>query len=170
MTRHTKIVATLGPASNSPLILETLIRAGVDVVRLNFSHGKAADHIALATMVREIAAQVGRPVGILADLQGPKIRVGKFVEGKITLDGRVRFTGERAARGLVIVFDFLSPEREVVTSQKTQVADDVVRAGQEASYQTVLVDPVRAVSYQVRAFDAGERDLRVANPGPYPIE
>ena len=92
------------------------------------------------------------------------------VEGKITLDGRVRFTGERPAHGLVIVFDFLSPEREVVTSQKTQVADDVVRAGQEASYQTVLVDPVRAVSYQVRAFDAGERDLRVANPGPYPIE
>ena len=91
-------------------------------------------------------------------------------QGKITLDGRVRFTGERPARGLVIVFDFLSPEHEVVTSQKTQVADDVVRAGQEASYQTVLVDPVRAVSYQVRAFDTGERDLRVANPGPYPIE
>jgi hypothetical protein len=91
-------------------------------------------------------------------------------QGKITLDGRVRFTGERPARGLVIVFDFLSPEHEVVTSQKTQVADDVVRAGQEASYQTVLVDPVRAVSYQVRAFDAGDRDLRVASPGPYPIE
>jgi hypothetical protein len=70
----------------------------------------------------------------------------------------------------VIVFDFLSPEHEVVTSQKTQVADDVVRAGREASYQTVLVDPARAVSYQVRAFDAGERDLSVANPGPYPIE
>jgi predicted NBD/HSP70 family sugar kinase len=91
-------------------------------------------------------------------------------QGKITLDGRVRFTGERPARGLVIVFDFLSPEHKVVTSQKTQVADDVVRAGQEASYQTVLVDPVRAVSYQVRASDTGERDLRVANPGPYPIE
>ena len=91
-------------------------------------------------------------------------------QGKITLDGRVRFTGGRPARGLVIVFDFLSPEHEVVTTQKTQVADDVVRAGQEASYQTVLVDPVRAVSYQVRAFDTGERDLRVANPGPYPIE
>jgi hypothetical protein len=92
------------------------------------------------------------------------------VEQKITLDGRVRFTGERPARGLVIVFDFLSPEHEVVTSQKTQVADDVVRAGQEASYQTVLVDPVRAVTYQVRAFDTGGRDLRVANPGPFPIE
>jgi hypothetical protein len=92
------------------------------------------------------------------------------VEGKITLDGRVRFTGERPAHGLVIVFDFLSPEHEVVTSQKTQVADDVVRAGQEASYQTVLVDPVRAVTYQVRAFDGNERDLRVSNAGPYPIE
>ena len=92
------------------------------------------------------------------------------IEGQITLDGRVRFTGEHPARGLVIVFDFLSPEHEVVTSQKTQVADDVVRAGREASYQTVLVDPVRAVSYQVRACDSGERDLRVANPGPYPIE
>ena len=91
-------------------------------------------------------------------------------DAKITLDGRVRFTGERPSHGLVIVFDFLSPEHKVVTSQKTQVADDVVRAGQEASYQTVLVDPVRAVSYQVRASDTGERDLRVANPGPYPIE
>lgn len=92
------------------------------------------------------------------------------VEGKITLDGRVRFTGDKPARGLVIVFDFLSPERKVVTSQNTQVAEDIVRAGQEASYQTVLMDPVRAVSYQVRANDTTERDLRVSNPGPYPIE
>ena len=85
MTRHTKIVATLGPASSDPLVLETLIRAGVDVVRLNFSHGKAEDHIALAASVRKIAAEVGRPVGILADLQGPKIRIGKFEGGKIAL-------------------------------------------------------------------------------------
>ena len=85
MSRHTKIVATLGPASRDPVIIETLIRAGVDVVRLNFSHGNKDDHIALAACVRKIAAQVGRPVGILADLQGPKIRVGKFAEGKITL-------------------------------------------------------------------------------------
>jgi hypothetical protein len=92
------------------------------------------------------------------------------VDDKITLDGRVRFTGERPAHGLVIVFDFLSPERAVVTTQKTQVADDVVRAGQEASYQTVLLDPARAISYQIRAVDTTERDLRVSNPGPYPIE
>ncbi|WP_263770614.1 pyruvate kinase [Propionivibrio soli] len=91
MTRHTKIVATLGPASRDPLILETLIRAGVDVVRLNFSHGKAEDHIALAGSIREIAARVGKPIGILADLQGPKIRVGKFADGKITLQANDRF-------------------------------------------------------------------------------
>ncbi len=89
--RHTKIVATLGPASRDPVILETLIRAGVDVVRLNFSHGKAEDHVALAASVREISAKVGRPVGILADLQGPKIRVGKFENGKITLENGAHF-------------------------------------------------------------------------------
>ena len=59
MSRATKIVATLGPASSDPAVLERLLRAGVDVVRLNFSHGKAADHIALAKLVREIAAKVG---------------------------------------------------------------------------------------------------------------
>jgi pyruvate kinase len=91
MTRHTKIVATLGPASNNPEILEKLIRAGVDVVRMNFSHGSAEDHINRATMVRDAAGRVGRPVGILADLQGPKIRVGKFAEGKILLENGARF-------------------------------------------------------------------------------
>ncbi len=91
MSRHTKIVATLGPASSDPLVLEAIIRAGVDVVRLNFSHGKLEDHIALATSVREIAARVGRTVGILADLQGPKIRVGKFEEGKVTLESGSRY-------------------------------------------------------------------------------
>ncbi|MEH0167173.1 pyruvate kinase [Paucibacter sp. JuS9] len=85
MTRATKIVATLGPASNSPEILERMIRAGVDVVRLNFSHGKAQDHIDRARMVREAAEAAGKSVAIMADLQGPKIRVGKFENGKIEL-------------------------------------------------------------------------------------
>ena len=85
MIRHTKIVATLGPASSSPQALERLLRAGVDVVRLNFSHGKAEEHIALADTVRQVAARLKRPVGILADLQGPKIRIGKFENGKILL-------------------------------------------------------------------------------------
>ncbi|MCM2327952.1 MAG: pyruvate kinase [Lysobacter sp.] len=83
--RNTKIVATLGPASSEPAVLERMMRAGVDVVRLNFSHGTAADHEARAEMVRETCRKVGRTVGIMADLQGPKIRVGKFRDGKIVL-------------------------------------------------------------------------------------
>ena len=85
MTRATKIVATLGPASSDPVVLEQLLRAGVDVFRLNFSHGKAQDHINLANLVREVAARVGKAVALMADLQGPKIRVGKFAEGKVSL-------------------------------------------------------------------------------------
>ncbi len=85
MLRSTKIVATLGPSSSSPEALGALIAAGVDVVRLNFSHGTADDHRARAKLVRELAQQYRRPVGILVDLQGPKIRVGKFADGKITL-------------------------------------------------------------------------------------
>ena len=83
--RATKIVATLGPASNTPAMLEAMITAGVNVVRLNFSHGKAQDHIDLAALVREAAVKAGREVAIMADLQGPKIRVGKFADGKVQL-------------------------------------------------------------------------------------
>jgi pyruvate kinase len=86
MPRATKIVATLGPASSTPEVLERMLRAGVDVVRLNFSHGKAQDHIDRAQLVREVAAKVGKVVAIMADLQGPKIRVGKFAEGKVMLE------------------------------------------------------------------------------------
>jgi pyruvate kinase len=83
--RSTKIVATLGPASSDPAILERMFIAGVDVVRLNFSHGTAEDHRKRAQTVREVGNKVGRTIGILADLQGPKIRVGKFKDGKIFL-------------------------------------------------------------------------------------
>ena len=92
MTRRaTKIVATLGPASSDPEMLEALIRAGVDVVRLNFSHGKAQDHIDRARLVREAAQRAGREVAIMADLQGPKIRVGKFADGKVFLEHGQKF-------------------------------------------------------------------------------
>jgi pyruvate kinase len=90
-TRATKIVATLGPASSDPALLEAMIRAGVNVVRLNFSHGKAQDHIDRARLVREAAARAGREVAIMADLQGPKIRVGKFAEGKVMLEPGAKF-------------------------------------------------------------------------------
>ncbi len=92
MARHaTKIVATLGPASSDPALLEKMIRAGVNVVRLNFSHGKAQDHIDRAKLVREAAQRAGREVAIMADLQGPKIRVGKFAEGKVMLENGAKF-------------------------------------------------------------------------------
>ena len=91
MIRATKIVATLGPASSEPEVLERLLRAGVDVVRLNFSHGKAQDHIDRARLVREVAAKVGKPVALMADLQGPKIRVGKFADGKVMLEAGAAF-------------------------------------------------------------------------------
>ena len=83
--RATKIVSTLGPASSEPALLEQMIRAGVNVVRLNFSHGKAQDHIDRAQLVREAAQRAGCEVAIMADLQGPKIRVGKFADNKVML-------------------------------------------------------------------------------------
>jgi pyruvate kinase len=90
--RHaTKIVATLGPASNTVELLEQMINAKVSVVRLNFSHGTAQDHINRAAMVREAARRTGREVAIMADLQGPKIRVGKFAEGQVMLEQGKKF-------------------------------------------------------------------------------
>lgn len=86
MIRRTKIVATLGPATDSPEVLEALIHAGVNVVRLNFSHGGPEDHIARADLVRELAAKNQRTVAILGDLQGPKIRVARFSDGPIQLE------------------------------------------------------------------------------------
>ncbi|MDR3410260.1 MAG: pyruvate kinase [Formivibrio sp.] len=91
MLRSTKIVATLGPSSNDPATLERLLNAGVNMVRLNFSHGTAEDHIGRAATVREIAKRLSRPVAVLVDLQGPKIRVGKFEKGKVTLEKGAKF-------------------------------------------------------------------------------
>ncbi|WP_288842298.1 pyruvate kinase [uncultured Deefgea sp.] len=91
MSRSTKIVATLGPSSNDVAILEQLIVAGVNMVRLNFSHGTAQDHLDRAALVREIAKKLNRPIAIMVDLQGPKIRVGKFEKNKIELKNGAKF-------------------------------------------------------------------------------
>ena len=91
MLRGTKIVATIGPASSDYEMLVRMIRAGVDVVRLNFSHGVAQDHIERAAAVRRAAAECGREVAIMADMQGPKIRVGKFEGGKVDLEAGAKF-------------------------------------------------------------------------------
>jgi len=76
--RRTKIIATLGPATDADGMLERILEEGVDVVRLNLSHGAAEDHQRRAREVRAAAAKLGREVGVLADLQGPKISVAKF--------------------------------------------------------------------------------------------
>ena len=85
MLRRTKILATLGPATDTVERIEAIINAGTNVVRMNFSHGSAEDHIERANKVRTAAKKLGKYVGILGDLQGPKIRVAKFVEGSIIL-------------------------------------------------------------------------------------
>ena len=91
MQRSTKIVATLGPASSDHDVLTRMFAAGVDVVRMNFSHGTKEDHLKRADLVRDVARTLSRTVGIMCDLQGPKIRTGKFENGKITLKTGDRF-------------------------------------------------------------------------------
>jgi pyruvate kinase len=83
--RRTKIVATLGPATDDERVLTDMVRAGVDVVRINFSHGAAADHARRLDLVRTAAARAGRYVGVLGDLAGPKIRIDRFAAGKVEL-------------------------------------------------------------------------------------
>jgi pyruvate kinase len=90
--RRTKILATLGPASDKPGVTEALIEAGVDVVRLNFSHGNAEQHAQRVAQVRNAAKRLGREVGVLGDLQGPKIRIETFVDGKVEIKAGQPFT------------------------------------------------------------------------------
>ena len=128
--RATKIVATLGPASSDPAMLEQMIRAGVNVVRLNFSHGTAQDHIDRAKLVREAAQRAGREVAIMADLQGPKIRVGKFAEGKVLLVTGQKFDldGERTTLGDIngVGLDYKELPRDVKAGDVLLLNDGLI--------------------------------------------
>ncbi|HEV2124801.1 MAG TPA: pyruvate kinase [Chloroflexota bacterium] len=88
---RTRIVATLGPATDRPGVLEAVLAAGVDVARLNASHGTQADHLSRLHAVRRISESLRRPVAILLDLQGPKIRVGKLPQGGVELKAGSEF-------------------------------------------------------------------------------
>src|SRR5512139_1300279 len=90
--RRAKIVCTLGPASKTPEVIGGLMDAGMDVARLNFSHGDHESHLSTIQIIRREAEKRGRPVAILQDLQGPKIRVGKFEQGQIELVDGAAFT------------------------------------------------------------------------------
>src|SRR5437899_8902633 len=89
--RSAKIVATIGPASSGSERIRALFEAGVDVFRLNFSHGTHDEHRARFTEIRQVESETGRPIGILADLQGPKLRLGNFAGGRAEIAAGAHF-------------------------------------------------------------------------------
>jgi pyruvate kinase len=149
--RATKIVATMGPASSSAEVLERMLRAGVDVVRLNFSHGSAQDHIDRAALVREIAKKVGKEVAIMADLQGPKIRVGKIEGGKTMLEAGGKLVLDAAHTGLGtnerVGLDYKELPRDVRPGDTLLLNDGLLR---------LVVDSVRGEEVHTRIVVGGE--------------
>ena len=152
MLRRTKIVATLGPATSSPEALESIIKAGTDVVRLNFSHGEADDHRARASLVREIAARQGRFVAILADMQGPKIRISRFVDKKIELANGDTFT--------------LDAELGKEEGTKERVGIDFKSIIQDVKVGDVLLLDDGRIELEVTATDATTATTKVLVGGP----
>jgi pyruvate kinase len=128
MIRRTKIVATLGPATDTPGTLEKLILAGANVVRLNFSHGNPEDHILRAKSVRDIAEKHGRSIAILGDLQGPKIRISRFTNDSIDLNVNDVFTldsalGENDGDQLQVGLDYTNLPNEVSIGSRLLLDD-----------------------------------------------
>lgn len=149
--RKAKIVATLGPASDNLETIEALIRAGMDVARLNFSHGDYADHERRLKLVREAAERVGKPVAILQDLQGPKIRTGKMRGGKVTL--------EPGAEVTITTEDVLGTSKLISTTYKQLPAD--VRVGDEilladGRFKLVVTKKVKKTEVKCKILVGGE--------------
>ena len=120
--------------------------------------------LCLALFAATAQQRSGKP-GDVRILETKAVRDG----AKISVDGKVR-VGDKSLRGLVIIFDFRSPEKEVVTSQRAVIDEENLEPGREGVFHSEMADSARAVRYTLRAFDAHDRELRVANPGPYPIE
>ncbi|HAG80501.1 MAG TPA: pyruvate kinase [Cyanobacteria bacterium UBA12227] len=150
--RRTKIVATIGPATSHPEVLRELIKAGATTLRLNFSHGTHEDHHRSIRLIRQTAFELDQPVGILQDLQGPKIRLGRFENGSITLAGGDRFT--------------LTSEQVVGTQEISSVTYEPL-ADEVPAGASILLDDGR-VEMQVEAVDKEKRALhcRVVVGGP----
>jgi pyruvate kinase len=158
--RHSKIVATLGPASGTIEVIEQLALAGADVFRLNFSHGAHADHAARLELIRTVEKKLRRPIGVLLDLQGPKLRVGTFTAGKIALKLGQKFRlhlnqFDGNEQGVTLphpeVFAVMHPGLELllddgkvrlrVEEHGADYADTVVTAGSELSNRKGLNVP-----------------------------
>jgi len=120
--------------------------------------------IAGAVLFLAVFAAFGQKKADVQILETKAVRDGD----RITVDGRVKATN--SLRSLVVYFDFRSPEKEVVTSQKAVISEEPMQAGSEGTFHSEMADAARAVRYTVRVFDLKERELRVSNPGPYPIE
>ena len=149
--RRTKIVATLGPASNDPDTIDRMIKAGVNVVRVNFSHGSAAQHVKVVEIVRQKARENGREIGVLADLQGPKIRIDRFKDRKVDLQ-----EGEHFVLDANLAFDEGTHER--VGLAYKQLPSDV------KSGDTLLLDDGNIVLH-VDQIEDGEIKCRVVVGG-----
>ncbi len=145
--RNAKIIATLGPASSSPEIVRSLYDAGVDLFRLNFSHGTHEDHKKRYDIIRSIEKDVGRPIGVLVDLQGPKLRVGTFATGRVTLTTGAKFAHdldggpgdkERVSLPHPEIFQALSPGVQLLLDDG-KVRLEVESCGQDNATTRVLV-------------------------------
>ena len=149
--RATKIVATLGPASSSAEVLERMMLAGVDVMRLNFSHGTAQDHIDRAALIREVSKKAGKEVAIMADLQGPKIRVGKIEGGKTMLQAGGKLVLDAAYAGLGsgerVGLDYKELPRDVKAGDTLLLNDGLLR---------LTVDAVRGDEVHTTVVIGGE--------------
>ena len=149
--RRTRILATLGPTTDAPGVLEALIAAGVNAVRLNFSHGDPAEQAARAAAVRAAAAKLGADVGILADLPGPKIRIERFASGKVQLRAGQRFD--------------LVAEAELGPGNEQQVAVSYLGLPQDVAAGDVLLLDDGLVQLQVTAVDGTRIITQVLNDG-----
>ena len=150
--RRTKIVATLGPATSSIKALRDIIRAGTDVVRLNFSHGSAADHQQRATNVLEAAKLEGRHVALLADLQGPKIRVARFTNNKVHLNSGQEF--------------ILDPAMDRESGNETAVGLDFPQLGKDLNTGDVLLLDDGRIVLEVTRTEGNKVFTKVQVGGP----
>jgi pyruvate kinase len=147
MTRRTKIVATLGPACADPTALETVLRAGADVCRLNLSHGPLADHLGRLAIVREVGARLGRHVAVMADLPGPKVRAGSFPEGGVDLPatGVVRLVaGEGTSTADTIAVDYPDLVTQVDVGERVVLGDGEISLRVVSKENDTLVTEVES--------------------------
>ncbi len=183
----TKIVCTLGPASSTIDVVEKMIRAGMDVARLNFSHGTHEEHLAMMQTVRQAAERAGEPVTILQDLQGPKIRTGKLVSSPVQLKDGARFTitindvpgtAERVSTtyqelpkdvkpGDRILMDDGLLELKVISSTPTDVVTEVVHGGPLKEHKGINLPGVTVSAPSLTAKDIEDLEFGIENDIDY---